>query len=133
MWCNNSSWPHQNKRCIRYVIVKNVWGPKLLQFLQNHKCFPWISKCFGTCEHYFDVNMKVFWRILTWWPNREYSHGDLTVEVLSLESFYSMHHLLLSYSPVHCHLHWWSVNMVMENHKALWLIYCYGYMVDMKP
>ena len=34
----------------------------------NCECFP---KCFGTCEHCFDANLKVFLRILTWQINRE--------------------------------------------------------------
>ena len=44
-------------------------GQNFCGFCLNRKFFPWISKCFGTCVHCFDVNAKVFPRILTWWPN----------------------------------------------------------------
>ena len=35
-------------------------------FCLNCKCFPQISKCFGSCGLCFDANAKVFPQVLTW-------------------------------------------------------------------
>ena len=52
--------PHSTKSSTAKTFVVFAWTANV--FLQ-------ISKYFGTCGHCFDVNVKVFPQILTWWPN----------------------------------------------------------------
>ena len=77
-----------NSLIICYRIVQNVRGTKLLRysrFTLNCECFSANFKLFRRLE----IFNTSFWAILmqTWKFFSEYSHGDLTAKVLSLETF----------------------------------------------